>query len=129
WTPLFGRPLVEPVDNLPAAGPVPPALDLLADDFAAHGFDLRRLVRLIANTEVFRMDSATDREAGEVEERAWAVFPLTRLRPEQVAGGLLQAASVSTIDAKSHLLARLDHHRQMGRFVERYGDAGEEELE
>jgi len=129
WALMFGRPLVEPVDNLPAAGPVPPALDVLADDFATHGFDLRRLIRLIASTELFRMDSATDHETGEAEERAWAVFPLTRLRPEQVAGGVLQAASVSTIDAKSHLLARLDHDRQMGRFISRYGDAGEEEFE
>jgi len=27
----------------------------------------------------------------DVLEKAWAVFPRTRLRPEQVVGGLLQA--------------------------------------
>ena len=37
-----------------ADGPIVPALQFLADDFAAHGFDLRRLVRVIASTEAFR---------------------------------------------------------------------------
>src|SRR4051794_30959580 len=50
WALMFGRPLVEPVDNLEPDGPVPPGLQILADDFAAHQFDLRRLVRLIAST-------------------------------------------------------------------------------
>ena len=33
WALLFGRPLVEPVDDLPAAGELPPCPRLLADDF------------------------------------------------------------------------------------------------
>ena len=85
WALLFGRPLAEPVDDLPAAGELHPALLLLADDFSAHGYDLRRLIRAIATTEVFRLDSAAD-NASEEHEAAWAVFPMTRLRPEQVAG-------------------------------------------
>ena len=59
WALLFGRPLAEPVDDLPAAGELHPALGLLADDFAAHGYDLHRLIRVIAATEVFRLDSAS----------------------------------------------------------------------
>ena len=129
WALMLGRPLVEPVDNLDPEVPVPPALQLLADDFAAHGFDLRRLIRLIAATEVFRLDSATEHEAGEAEEKAWAVFPLTRLRPEQVSGSILQAASVSTIDAESHILVRLMRYGQQNEFVTRYGDTGEDEFE
>src|SRR5262249_38526401 len=37
WALLFGRPLAEPIDDLPAAGELHPALDLLAADFAGHG--------------------------------------------------------------------------------------------
>ena len=44
WALLFGRPLVEPVDDLPVGGELPPALDLLAADFRTHGYDLHRLV-------------------------------------------------------------------------------------
>src|SRR5262249_14613159 len=129
WALMFGRPLVEPVDNLQSGEAAPPALVLLADDFANNGFDLRRLIRLIASTEVYRLDSATDHDVGETEERSWAVFPLTRLRPEQVAGSVLQAASVTTIDAESHILIRLARLGQQNEFVQRYGDTGEDEFD
>jgi hypothetical protein len=128
WALMLGRPLVEPVDNLESDTAAPPALDLLADDFAAHGFDLRRLIRAIASTEVFRLDSAAEHDVGESEEKAWAVFPLTRLRPDQVVGGVLQASSVATLNAESHILARLARFGQRNDFVKRYGDSGEDEF-
>jgi hypothetical protein len=129
WALMLGRPLVEPVDNLDSGAAAPPALQLLADDFAEHGFDLRRLVRIIASTEVFRLDSAAEHEIGETEESAWAAFPLTRLRPEQVVGSVLQASSVRTIDAESHILVRIAKLGQQNDFVQRYGDSGEDEFD
>jgi hypothetical protein len=129
WALLLGRPLVEPVDNPGPDTPAPPALQLLADDFAGHGFDLRRLVRVIASTRVFRLDSAADGRAGEAEERAWAVFPLTRLRPEQVVGSILQAGSVATLDSESHILLRLVRLGSRNEFLQRYGDSGEDEFD
>ena len=129
WALMLGRPLVEPVDNLQTGDVVHPALDILASDFAAHDFDLRRLIRIIASTQVFRLDSAADHDVGETEERVWAVFPLTRLRPEQVAGSVLQAASIATIDSESHILVRLARLGQQNEFVQRYGDTGEDEFD
>jgi hypothetical protein len=129
WALMFGRPLVAPVDNLEPDGPIPAALQVLADDFTAHNFDLGRLIRVIASTEVFRLDSATEHEVGEAEEKAWAVFPLSRLRPEQVAGSVLQSASITTIDAESHILVRLMRQGQQTQFVQRYGDTGEDEFD
>ncbi len=129
WALLFGRPLVEPVDDLLAAGTeVPEALRLLADDFAANGHDLRRLIRTIAATDAFRVDSATpdDRPA---LQAPWSTFPLTRLRPEQVAGALQQAASTRTIDAQSHILVRLATYGGVNDFVRRHGDPGEAEFD
>lgn len=129
WALMFGRPLVDPVDNLETDGPAPAALQILADDFAAHRFDLRRLVRVIAATEVYRLDSAADFEVTEAHEKAWAVFPLTRLRPEQVAGSVLQASQLSTVNAESHILIRLVKYGQQDEFVTRYGDSGEDEFD
>ncbi len=129
WALLLGRPLIEPVDNLESDTAAPPALELLADDFTAHGFDLRRLIRAIACTAVFRLDSATEHEVGESEEKAWAVFPLTRLRPDQVVGGVLQAGSVATLSADAHILFRLARYGQRNDFVKRYGDSGEDEFD
>ncbi|HTU19172.1 MAG TPA: DUF1553 domain-containing protein, partial [Gemmataceae bacterium] len=129
WALMLGRPLVEPVDNLESDTSAPPALDLLADDFVEHGFDLRRLLRVIACTEVFRLDSATEHDSGETEEKAWAVFPLTRLRPDQVVGGILQASSAATLSAESHILFRIARFGQRNDFVKRYGDSGEDEFD
>lgn len=132
WALMLGRPLVEPVDDLAAADPLPEALTTLADDFVAHGYDLHRLIRTIAATEAFRLESAlpgVDDATALTAEKAWAAFPVTRLRPEQVVGGLLQAATLSTIDADSPFLVRFA--RGMGEldFVKRYGDNGEDEFD
>ena len=127
WALLTGKPLVDPVDNIPAEG-FPPALQVLADDFAAHDYDLRRLIRVIAFSQAFRLDSASAKAIGDTEEAAWAVFPLTRLRPEQVAGGVLQASQVATLGSDSHILVRLIRFGSQNDFVTRYGDTGDDEF-
>lgn len=133
WALLFGAPLVEPIDDLPDADAIPPALDVLAADFAGHGYDLHRLIRVIAASEPFRVDSAVAEtspgEMAEGRESAWASFPLTRLRPEQVAGSVIQAASLSTLDERSSWLIQLVAFGQQNDFVRRYGDTGEDEFE
>lgn len=129
WGLLFGRPLVEPIDDLPDEEGLPPVLTILADDFAAHGYNLRRLFRTIASTEVFQLDSAGDPSPGTTEERAWAAFPLTPMRPEQVVGALSQTASVKTIDGDSPILVRIIKSLQGSDFIKRYGDLGVEEFE
>ncbi|HWE39699.1 MAG TPA: DUF1549 domain-containing protein [Isosphaeraceae bacterium] len=132
WALLLGRPLVEPIDDLPAAGEVHPALQVLADDFASHGHDLRRLIRVIAATTPFRIDSATESDGDgptAEQEEAWASFPLTRLRPEQVAGAVLQAASLTTLDGRSFWFFRLAAYNGRNEFVGRYGDTGEDEFD
>ncbi|MDA1049595.1 MAG: DUF1553 domain-containing protein [Planctomycetota bacterium] len=129
WAMLFGKPLVEPIDDIPLYGEYPPGLETLADDFVKHDYDLRHLVRMIAGTKAFRLDSRADFEVTQEHEDAWAVFPLTRLRPEQMAGGVLQAASLATIDAESHIIAKLQRFNEQNQFIQRYGDTGEDEFD
>lgn len=127
WALMFGKPLVQPIDEIPLFGPFPPGLEPLADDFIENGFDLRRLIRTIAATAVFQTDSRADFEIQPEHESSWAVFPLVRLRPEQVAGSLLQAASLSTIDAQASIIWQLLKDGQQSSFVQQYGDMGEDE--
>lgn len=135
WGLLFGRPWIGPVDDLPNP-PESPAerdvLDLLGQDFRQHGCDLHRLVRAITATRAFRLASShpawDDDAAGESLEEHWAVFPLTRLRPEQMIGAMLQASSVKTIDQNSHLFLRFIRFIREQDFVRDYGDLGDEEL-
>jgi hypothetical protein len=60
WRALFGRGLVEPVDDLRATNPAthPELLHRLAADFVASGFDLRHTLRLLATSETYRRSGA-----------------------------------------------------------------------
>ncbi len=136
WGLMFGRPWIQPVDDLPnpnEAGSVPKdLLDLIGSDFRSHGCDLKRLIRTIAATRVFRTSSqhsAFDEgdKADSVEE-TWAAFPLTRLRPEQVIGSMLQASSIKTVDQNSHWTIRAVRFFRELDFVKEYGDLGDDEL-
>jgi hypothetical protein len=128
WAMMFGRPLLKRVEAQTLSEPIPPALEILAADFASHGHDLRRLILLIASTEVFRLDSAAPFEITDAHDEAWAVFPLSRLRPEQVIGNVIQASSVKTIDQNSHAITRLVRYFNEKDFVKRYGDADDDEF-
>lgn len=61
WSQLFGRGLVEPVDDFGPQNPPshPEVLDALADDFVSTGFDLRELYRTLARTRVYHLSSMT----------------------------------------------------------------------
>lgn len=56
WARLFGRGLVDPVDNLHADNPPshPALLDLLAAEFAASGFDVKHLIRCVCTTRAYQ---------------------------------------------------------------------------
>ena len=129
WALMFGRPMLDKVDDVSSVEDVPEALRLLADDFVAHQCDLRRLIRAITATKAFQRDSAADHEITEAHEQAWAAFPMTRLRPEQVVGSVQQAASLTTLDAETHILIRVATLGARNEFIKRYGDIGEDEFD
>jgi hypothetical protein len=128
WAMMTGRPLLKRIEAQTLDETGPAALDVLAKDFAAHGYDLKRLIRLIAATEVYRLDSAADFEITDAHDKAWAAFPLTRLRPEQVIGNVIQASSATTIDQRSHIVTRAKRYFNERDFVQRYGDADDDEF-
>jgi hypothetical protein len=57
WAGFFGRGLVDPVDDFRISNPCvnPALLDALAADFAAHGYDLRHLVRRITASHLYQL--------------------------------------------------------------------------
>ncbi len=131
WALLLGRPLLEPVDSIPLEGPFPAGMEELAEDLTSSGFDLRRLIRVIVASRVYQLDSCSGDPGGPVtkeQEEALAAFPLTRLRPEQIAGSVLQSSNLKTVDASSHVLVRVTRFFQQNDFLKRYGDAGENEF-
>jgi hypothetical protein len=61
WYHLFGRGIVEPVDDFRDANPPASAelLDYLAGEFTAHGHDLKHLLRLIVMSRTYQLSSQT----------------------------------------------------------------------
>ena len=59
WFHLFGRGLVDPVDDFRASNPPshPALLDALAKDFVQHGYDLRHLIRTIMASRTYQLAS------------------------------------------------------------------------
>jgi hypothetical protein len=149
WGLVFGRPLISPVDALPdppettdspdaAAADstdLSDVLDLLADDLREHGGDLRRLILVIMSARPFQLASTHPRleaESSSNEEMlqdTWGVFPLVRLRPEQLARSLEQAGSLRTITAGDNVWTLIRRELWMRKFAEQYGALDENELE
>ncbi|NNE93154.1 MAG: DUF1549 domain-containing protein [Verrucomicrobiales bacterium] len=132
WAILFNLSMTEVVDDIPLDGPYPAGMEILAEDFTESGYDLQRLIRIIAATEAFQMASeSANPETNPVtgrHEETWAAFPLTRLRPEQMAGSVIQAANLAALDADAHIIKRIQRWAETNEFVKRYGDLGENEF-
>ncbi len=126
WALLFNKPLVTPVDDIPLNAPLPPGMEEMAEDFIAHDYNLHRLIRLITSTRPFQ---ASSHSAHPEAEQHWAAFPITRLRPEQMAGSVIQAASLGSLDAEAPVLLRIKRDIDVGNFVKRYGDRGEDDFD
>jgi len=128
WALMVGRPVNESVDDLPLDSDDHPVIARLVDDFIANEFDLRRLIRGIVASPAFRIDSRADFDITAEHENEMAVFPLSRLRPEQVAGAMIQASRAKRIDRDSAFFVQLQKFGSTNDFVTRYGDIGEDEF-
>src|SRR5262249_35850154 len=62
WSYFFGRGIIDPVDDIRASNPPshPALLDALTEDVIAHNFDLRYLMRTIANSRAYPASFVTD---------------------------------------------------------------------
>ena len=69
WAAYFGAGLVDPVDGFSVANPPSNArlLDALSADFVAHGFDVRRLERMILQSRAYQRSS--EPTEGNLEDR------------------------------------------------------------
>ncbi|WZO96358.1 DUF1549 and DUF1553 domain-containing protein [Isosphaeraceae bacterium EP7] len=93
WKHFLGRGLVEPEDDMRATNPAtnPELLDALADDFVAHGFDLKRLVRLIATSRAYDRSSMPIPQ-NEGDRQNFARFYPRRLPAEILLDAVNEAA-------------------------------------
>jgi hypothetical protein len=99
WDQLLGRGFVEPVDDLRPSNPalVPEALDALAADFAAHRFDVRRLVEIICGTEAYQLAAAAPRRG---DGQLWSRYPLEPLGPDELLDSIVAATGIQPLLAR-----------------------------
>ncbi|GAB5512389.1 DUF1549 domain-containing protein [Rhodopirellula baltica] len=137
WALLFGQPpaietdygfQVGEVDNLPLDSPPSPLIETLTEAFIESDFNIRKLIRCITDSPAFRVSSRADFDVTEQHELAMAVFPVTHLRSEQVAGAAIQAGRIKTINRDSSFLVQLQQFGSLNDFLKRYGDLGEDEF-
>jgi len=88
--------LVDPVDDFRATNPAshPELLDSLAADFAAHGFDVRHLLRTIMASRTYQ---AAATPTGDADEANYTHIPPRRLSAEQLLDAQYQVAGVPFI--------------------------------
>lgn len=91
WAHFFGRGLVDPVDDMRPehASSHPELLDLLAREFVASGFDLKHLVRSIANTQAYQRTS-TPPPGDEIRPQLYAHMAARVMTADQLYDSLTQ---------------------------------------
>lgn len=67
WAKFMGRGLVEPVDDMEQPAWCPDLLDWLAEDLAAHGYDLRRTMQVILTSRAYQLPAASMDEQRHVD--------------------------------------------------------------
>jgi hypothetical protein len=95
WFNLFGRGLVDPVDDFRASNPPshPEVLHALAKEFAEHGYDLRHLIRTITQSRTYQL--AVEPNATNADDEIFfsRVF-VRRLGAEQIVDSASKALGV-----------------------------------
>ena len=101
WSQLFGRGIVDPPDDLRDDQPAPirSVLGELADYFVHTNYDIRRLYRVLATTEAYRLTS--EEASGQRPAELFAAMPLKVLTAEQ----LYTCVSVATCRPYDKILA------------------------
>jgi hypothetical protein len=96
WAELLGRGIVDPVDDLrPGNVPlVPDLLDRLAADFVAHGYDVRRLVALLCDTEAYQLSSGKPARG---DGALWSRYPLKALDPDALLDSIVAATGTAPL--------------------------------
>jgi hypothetical protein len=96
WRHYMGRGFVEPVDDIRPTNPASnaPLFDYLAQDFAGHGYDLKRLMRTILRSEAYQR-SAVPVPGNARDTRYYAHYPFKRLGAEQMLDAISTATGVS----------------------------------
>lgn len=97
WKNFMGRGLIEPEDDLRASNPPsnPELLDALAADFVRHGYDAKRLMRLILTSAAYQR-SSRPLPANAADDRFYSRYLIRRLPAEVILDAYSDITGVPT---------------------------------
>ena len=95
WAHLVGRGFVDPIDDFSDgnAPSHPQTLEFLANEFVAHGYDLKTLIRMIVTSEAYQrahaygIDESTQAEL----EKSFLATPMRRMLSEVIYDSIVTA--------------------------------------
>ncbi len=98
WAHFLGRGFVEPIDDFRESNPpiLPGLLQRLSEDFVAHNYDLKHLIRTVCATQVYQLSSAPARKA-DSGNLYWARYRLKPMGPEELVDSLVQATNLQPV--------------------------------
>jgi len=123
WAVFFGRGFTNPVDdfneqNLPSN---PELLDELSKRFKHYGYDLKRLIRWIANSHAYHLSHVGNKTNDKVETEAlFSRMPLKSLAPEQMFESLMVATGSAQSETKEN--RRVLREQWLNKLVSNFGD-------
>ncbi len=110
WARFLGSGLIEPIDDLDSGedSGLGGLLDELADQFRAHGYDMKYLIRALTSTRAYHLTSVAD-PGHSTAPAPFARMPVRGLSPGQFVDSLARATGVELAESR-------------GRFLELFAD-------
>jgi hypothetical protein len=105
WAHFFGRGFTTPIDdfndeNEPSH---PELLDELAENFSHYGYDPRRLIRWVCNSDVYQLGSVANRSNEKPETEAYfGRMLLKAMSPEELFESLIVATRAEMFESKEN---------------------------
>jgi hypothetical protein len=131
WGHLFGKGLVEPVDDLTGSKDVvlPDLLASLGRQFVEHDGDLRLLVGAIVRTKAYALGNSRAADPAERDraERWFAAHPIRSFTAEQMANALARATDTAFDDdtrTRNNRAAIKAHKHEMLALMPNFGKTG-----
>lgn len=95
WSYFFGKGIIDPVDDIRASNPPsnPQLLEALTNDFTAHQFDLKHLLRTITNSRAYQTSIVAN------EWNSWDNINFSHQMPRRLSAEQLQDAVVRATGA------------------------------
>lgn len=98
WSHFLGRGFVEPIDDFRPSNPanMPGLMRALGDDFKAHSYDLKHLIKTICATQAYQLSSGKAVK-GDPANTYWERYRLTPMNSDELLDSLVTATNLQPV--------------------------------